>query len=151
MQDFALSRRAMVDCQVRTFDVHDLPVLAAMEAVPRERFVSPGRESLAYLDQDTPVFDGIAGAERRFMLKPMVIGRLLQGLEVERGEKALDVACGLGYASAILARLGCAVVGLEFEPGRRGRGAGSPRFAWRRRRDHGVRSARRRLPARRAL
>ena len=101
MQDFALSRRAMVDCQVRTFDVHDLPVLAAMEAVPRERFVSPGRESLAYLDQDTPVFDGIAGAERRFMLKPMVIGRLLQGLEVERGEKALDVACGLGYASAI--------------------------------------------------
>jgi protein-L-isoaspartate(D-aspartate) O-methyltransferase len=116
MQDFALSRRAMVDCQVRTFDVHDLPVLAAMEAVPRERFVSPGRESLAYLDQDTPVFDGIGGAERRFMLKPMVIGRLLQGLEVERGEKALDVACGLGYASAILARLGCAVVGLESSP-----------------------------------
>ena len=113
MQDFALARRMMVDGQVRTFDVHALPVLAAMDAVPRERFVAAGRESLAYSDQDVPVSDGITGAERRFMLKPMVLGRLLQALDVRRGEKALDVACGLGYTSAVLAELGADVVGLE--------------------------------------
>ncbi|HEX8663946.1 MAG TPA: protein-L-isoaspartate O-methyltransferase [Beijerinckiaceae bacterium] len=113
MQDFALARRMMVDGQVRTFDVHALPVLAAMDAVPRERFVSPGRESLAYSDQDLPVSDGIAGAERRFMLKPMFIGRLLQALDVRRGEKALDVACGLGYSAALLAHLGATVAALE--------------------------------------
>jgi protein-L-isoaspartate(D-aspartate) O-methyltransferase len=113
MQDFALARRMMVDGQVRTFDVHALPVLAAMDAVPRERFVSPGRESLAYSDQDLPVSDGIAGAERRFMLKPMILGRLLQALDVRRGEKALDVACGLGYSAALLAHLGATVTALE--------------------------------------
>jgi protein-L-isoaspartate(D-aspartate) O-methyltransferase len=113
MGDFALSRRAMVDGQVRTFDVHDIPVLAAMDAVPRERFVPEGREGLAYVDQDVPVSDGNADGERRFMLKPMVVGRLLQGLALEKGDKALDVACGLGYSSALLARLGCAVTALE--------------------------------------
>jgi protein-L-isoaspartate(D-aspartate) O-methyltransferase len=113
MLDFAQARRAMVDSQLRTFDVFAIPVLAAMEAVPRERFVAPGRESLAYIDQDIPVLDGIAGAERRFMLKPMVLGRMVQALEVEPGERALDVACGLGYAAAVLARLGAQVVALE--------------------------------------
>jgi protein-L-isoaspartate(D-aspartate) O-methyltransferase len=113
MLDFAQARRAMVDCQVRTFDVFDIPVLSAMDAVPRERFVPPGREGLAYIDQDIPVSDGIAGAERRFMLKPMVLGRMLQALEVEPGEKALDVAGGLGYSAAVLARLGANVVTLE--------------------------------------
>jgi protein-L-isoaspartate(D-aspartate) O-methyltransferase len=104
MLDFAQARRAMVDCQVRTFDVFDIPVLSAMDAVPRERFVPAGREGLAYIDQDIPVSDGIAGAERRFMLKPMVLGRMLQ---------ALDVAGGLGYSAAVLARLGANVVTLE--------------------------------------
>ena len=113
MPDFALARRMMVDSQVRTFDVHALPVLAAMDAVPRERFVPAGRESLAYMDQDVPVSDGIAGAERRFMLKPMVVGRLLQALDLRKGEKALDVAAGLGYSAALLARLGAEVTALE--------------------------------------
>ncbi|HKH33085.1 MAG TPA: protein-L-isoaspartate O-methyltransferase [Beijerinckiaceae bacterium] len=113
MLDFAQARRAMVDSQLRTFDVFDIPVLAAMEAVPRERFVPPGRESLAYIDQDIPVSDGIAGAERRFMLKPMVLGRMIQALEVEAGARALDVASGLGYSAAVLARLGAHVAALE--------------------------------------
>lgn len=113
MLDFAQARRLMVDGQLRTFDVHDIPLLAAMDEMPRERFVPAGREGLAYIDQDIPVSDGIAGAERRFMLKPMILGRMIQALGVEPGDKALDVACGLGYASAVLARLGAEVVALE--------------------------------------
>lgn len=113
MLDFAQARRAMVDCQVRTFDVHDLAVLAALDSVPRERFVPEGRESLAYSDRDIAVSDGIAGAERRHMLKPMVLARMLQELAIEPGARALDVACGLGYASAVLARLGARVTALE--------------------------------------
>jgi protein-L-isoaspartate(D-aspartate) O-methyltransferase len=113
MLDFAQARRAMVDSQLRTYDVFAFPVLAAMEAVPRERFVPVGRESLAYIDQDIPVLDGLPGGERRFMLKPMVLGRMLQALAIEPGDEVLDVACGLGYSSAVLARLGAKVVALE--------------------------------------
>jgi protein-L-isoaspartate(D-aspartate) O-methyltransferase len=112
MLDFAKARRMMVDSQLRTFDVNDLAVLAAFDAVPRERFVPAGREGLAYMDQDLPVADD-AGGERRFMLAPMVLARLIQALQLRPGDKVLDVAGGLGYAAAVLARLGCAVVALE--------------------------------------
>src|SRR3712207_354416 len=47
------------------------------------------------------------------MLKAMFIGRLLQALDVAKGEKALDVASGLGYSAALLARLGATVTALE--------------------------------------
>jgi protein-L-isoaspartate(D-aspartate) O-methyltransferase len=112
MLDFAKARRMMVDSQLRTFDVNDLAVLAAFDAVPRERFVPAGREGLAYMDQDLPVADD-AGGERRFMLAPMVLARLIQALQLRPGDKVLDVAGGLGYAAAVLSRLGCAVVALE--------------------------------------
>jgi protein-L-isoaspartate(D-aspartate) O-methyltransferase len=110
MVDFAHARRTMIDSQVRTFDVNDLPLLAAMDTVPRERFVRPGWEDLAYSDQDLPLG---SGADCRTMLSPMVLGRLIQALEVEEGSRVLDVACGFGYASAIMARLGGHIVALD--------------------------------------
>jgi protein-L-isoaspartate(D-aspartate) O-methyltransferase len=113
MLDFAKARRMMVDSQLRTFDVNDLAVLTAFDEVPRERFVPPGREGLAYMDQDLPVAEGVNGAERRFMLSPMVLARMIQALDLSPGDKVLDVASGLGYSSAVLARLGCSVVALE--------------------------------------
>ena len=108
--DFAQARRMMVDSQLRTFDVNDIPLLDAMGDIARERFVLPGRESLAYIDQDLPVS---SGGERRFMLAPMVLARMIQALEIEPGMRVLDVAPGLGYSSAVLARLGATVTALE--------------------------------------
>jgi protein-L-isoaspartate(D-aspartate) O-methyltransferase len=110
MVDFAQARRMMVDSQLRTFDVNDVPLLNAMGEVPRERFVLPGRESLAYIDRDLPVS---LHPERRSMLAPMVLARMIQALEIEPGMRVLDVAAGLGYSSAVLARLGATVTALE--------------------------------------
>ena len=114
MVDFTQARRMMVDSQLRTFDVNDIPLLDAMDSVPRECFVLPGREELAYIDQDIPV-GGVD--DRRYMLSPMILGRMIQALEIGRGEKVLDVACGRGYSSAVLAELGAAVTALESDEG----------------------------------
>ena len=54
MIDFAAARRMMVDGQVRTADVTDLRLLAAMSDVPRERFVPASKAELSYLDLDLP-------------------------------------------------------------------------------------------------
>ena len=113
MLDFAQARRMMVDGQLRTFDVNDLPLLAAIDDVPRERFVHEDRVGFAYIDQDIPVSDGLDVPERRFMLAPMVLGRLIQALGIQKGDKVLDLACGLGYSSAVITRLGASVVALE--------------------------------------
>lgn len=110
MVDFAQARRIMVDGQLRTFDVNDIPLLDAMDTVPRELFVLPGREELAYIDQDVLVGDG---AERRYMLSPMILGRLVQALGIEKDDRVLDVACGRGYASAVFSELGAKVTALE--------------------------------------
>ncbi|RDI59954.1 protein-L-isoaspartate O-methyltransferase family protein [Microvirga subterranea] len=112
MVDFTQARRMMVDSQLRTFDVNDIPLLDAMDSVPRERFVLPGREELAYIDQDIPVSLGI---ERRYMLSPMIMARMIQSLGIEVGERVLDVACGRGYSSAVMAELGAQVTALESE------------------------------------
>ena len=58
MLDFAAARRMMVDSQVRTSDVTNLQLIAAMLAVPRERFVPKAAAELAYLDTDLPVGTG---------------------------------------------------------------------------------------------
>ena len=103
----------MVDCQLRTFDVTDRAVLAAMEELPRESFMPDGMAGLAYLDRNVPL-PGKDGAG--IMLQPMVVGRLVQALSIEAGAAVLDVGSGLGYAAALLARLGARVVALEADP-----------------------------------
>jgi protein-L-isoaspartate(D-aspartate) O-methyltransferase len=107
MFDTAAARRMMVDCQVRTADVTNLDLIGAMLDVPRELFVPEGLADRAYLDSDIAVGDG------RFLLKPMVLAKLIQAGQLEPADRVLDVACGTGYSSAILARLAGPVVALE--------------------------------------
>ena len=118
MLDFAEARRNMVDNQVRTFDVTDRAVLAAMDEVPRERFVPADALSLAYLDRAIDLRS--TGDDHRVMLPPMVLARMLQALAIEAGKRVLDVGGGLGYSAALLVRLGAEVVTLE-EDGSRAR------------------------------
>jgi len=52
MTDFALARRNMVESQIRTNDVTDRRLIAALLEVPRERFVPAAMRGLAYIDED---------------------------------------------------------------------------------------------------
>lgn len=113
MDGFSQARRMMVDGQIRTNDVTDRRILAAFESVPRERFLPPELSSLAYIDRDLPVTAAGPGSPSRFLLKPMVLARLVQAAEIKPGDCVLDVGCATGYASAILADLGADVVALE--------------------------------------
>jgi protein-L-isoaspartate(D-aspartate) O-methyltransferase len=107
MFDSARARRNMVDGQVRTADVTDPELIAALLDVPRERFVPAGFETQAYVDGE------IAIAPGRALPRPMVLARLLQAARVCERDHVLDVGCGLGYSAAVLARLAGAVVALE--------------------------------------
>jgi protein-L-isoaspartate(D-aspartate) O-methyltransferase len=115
MIDFATARRMMVDGQVRTSDVTDLRLVAAMLEVPRERFVPESKAGLAYLDFDIAVTPE-AGGEARHLLKPMVLAKLLEAADVQDTDDVLDVGCATGYSAAVLARLAHSVVALEQDP-----------------------------------
>ena len=107
MFDTATARRMMVDGQVRTADVTNLDLIAAMLAVPREQFVPPSLAGQAYRDSDIPLGAG------RALLKPMVLAKLIQGAQVNPTDHVLDVGCGTGYSSAVLSHLVRSVVALE--------------------------------------
>ena len=107
MFDAANARRLMVEGQVRTADVNDADLLDAMATVPRERFLPPSLAPLAYLDSDIEIAKG------RALLRPMVFAKLIQAARLRDGDRVLDVACGTGYSSAVLARMAGSVVALE--------------------------------------
>ncbi len=109
-------RVAMVESQVCPNEVTEPRLLAAMRALPRERFVPQARKGLAYMDEDIEVLPSRDGAPARFLLSPMIQARLIQLAEIEPQDTVLDVGCAAGYSTAVLARLGARVVGLEPEP-----------------------------------
>jgi protein-L-isoaspartate(D-aspartate) O-methyltransferase len=107
MFDSARARRNMVDGQVRTTDVTNPDLIAALLEVPRERFVPAALEAQAYLDGEIAIGSG------RALPRPMVLARLIQAARVSEHDYVLDVGCGLGYSAAVLARLAGSVVALE--------------------------------------
>jgi len=115
MTDFAAARRMMVDSQVRTSDVTDPRIIAAMLELPRERFVLQTKADLAYLDFDVPVTQAQHGKPARRLLKPMVLAKLVQAAALRASDHVLDVGCSSGYSSALLARLAHSVTALEEE------------------------------------
>jgi protein-L-isoaspartate(D-aspartate) O-methyltransferase len=123
--DFATARRAMVDGQVRTSDVTNLALITAMLEVPRERFVPEGMVALAYLDRDLRL-DGGTGTgapatASRWLIKPVVLARLIQAADPGPQDRVLVVGCGTGYSAAVLGRLAGSVVALEADESLAGR------------------------------
>jgi protein-L-isoaspartate(D-aspartate) O-methyltransferase len=113
MVDFGTARRAMVDGQVRTNDVTHLGLIAAMLEIPRERFVPEGRAALAYLDRDVLIADATATEPARYLMKPMVLARLIQAADPSPQDRVLVLGAGSGYAAAVMSRLVTEVIALE--------------------------------------
>jgi protein-L-isoaspartate(D-aspartate) O-methyltransferase len=107
MADFETLRRKMVDNQLRTSNVTDRRLLAAMGEVPRERFVPEARQGLAYADVVHQLGAG------RALSSPAPFAKLLQLAEIAHTDRVLDVGAGTGYTTAVLARLGSEVTALE--------------------------------------
>jgi protein-L-isoaspartate(D-aspartate) O-methyltransferase len=112
MSGFVTARQKMVDGQVRPSDVTDIRILDAMLAVPREAFVPASQRALAYLDIDLDVG---AGA-KRFLIKPLVTGKMLQAAEIKEGDKVLVAGTAAGYTAAVVARLAGQVFATESDP-----------------------------------
>lgn len=113
MMDFGTARRAMVDGQVRTSDVTHLGLIAAMLEIPREAFVPASRAALAYLDRDVVTADASATEPARYMIKPMVLARLIQAADPTPQDRVLVIGAGTGYSAAVLSRLAAEVTALE--------------------------------------
>lgn len=97
----------MVEVQLRQRGISDARVLAAMAAVPRDRFVDRAWEEQAYGDEPLPIGFG------QTISQPYMVALICQLLEVGPGARVLDVGAGSGYQAAVLAELGGRVEAIE--------------------------------------
>jgi len=111
MPDFTTLRTMMVDTQVRPSDVTKFPIIDAMLDVPREDFVPDTARDVAYAGAPIEI------AAHRVVLEARTFAKMLDALDIRQDELVLHVGAGLGYGSAILARLAEAVVALEEDEG----------------------------------
>lgn len=115
MVNFALQRKNMVESQVRPADVVDRRIIRAMLEIPRELFVPEDVRPLAYSDREVRITPR-AETRARYLMAPSVHARLIQFLELGESDIVLEVGCGTGYGSAVMAKLAQTVVGLEADP-----------------------------------
>ena len=111
MTDFSNRRTMMVDTQVRPSDVTKFPIIEAMLTIPREAYVPAAAREAAYMGENLTIAAG------RVMLEPRTLAKMLDALDIQPTDVVLDVGCGLGYSSAVMARFADAVVAVESDAG----------------------------------
>ena len=97
----------MVEVDLAGRDIVDPRVLAAMQRVPRHLFVNDAQVGQAYEDRALPIGRG------QTISQPYIVAFTAQALAVAPGDRILEVGTGSGYAAAVLAEMGAAVVTVE--------------------------------------
>jgi protein-L-isoaspartate(D-aspartate) O-methyltransferase len=105
--DYAKARIAMVEGQVRVNDVTDQRVIAAFASVPREIYAPKSAAARVYADMDLDLGNG------RYLMRARDLAKMLEALKIRESDVALEIACGRGYASALLGTLCESVVAID--------------------------------------
>ncbi|MBI4007890.1 MAG: protein-L-isoaspartate(D-aspartate) O-methyltransferase [Planctomycetes bacterium] len=108
--NFSEARKAMVEDQLRLRDITDERVLAAMEKVPRHRFLPIELWDRAYDDTPLPIGDG------QTVSQPYMVAFMTQALMLKENDKVLEVGTGSGYQAAVLAEIIEHVYTIEVRP-----------------------------------
>jgi protein-L-isoaspartate(D-aspartate) O-methyltransferase len=106
---WAAQRRAMVE-RLRQRGITQPEVLAAMEKVPRHLFVPESLRSQAYADEVLSLGSG------RTIYEPHVVALMTSLLDLQKGDRVLEVGTGSGYHAAVLARMAREVYSVEIVP-----------------------------------
>ena len=106
--DFGAARAELIKHLSK--EVRDKRVLEAMARIPRERFVPPHEQHLAYEDRPLPIGLG------QTISQPFIVALMTQALELRGHEKVLEIGTGSGYQAAILAELARIVITIERLP-----------------------------------
>ena len=98
-QLFATERRRMVEEQLKGRGITDTAVLAAMNTVPRERFVLSAYRDIAYEDRALPILAG------QTISQPYIVAYMLSALQLRPDDRVLEIGTGSGYEAAVLSRI----------------------------------------------
>jgi len=92
---------------LRRRGISNQAVLRAMDAVPREHFVTPGLVDRAYADQALPIACG------QTISQPYVVAYMTDLLDTGPKHRVLEIGTGSGYQAAVLSRIAREVISVE--------------------------------------
>ena len=98
-KQWADKRNKMVRSTIESRGVNDSRVLEAMRSVPRHEFVPRDKKRLAYSDQPLPIGYG------QTISQPYIVAYMTEVLNLDPGEKVLEIGTGSGYQAAVLAEI----------------------------------------------
>ncbi len=101
--DVTAARERMVERLQRSGYVSRASTLEALRTVPREQFIPEHNRENAYRDRPQPIGDG------QTISAPHMVGKMVDLLELETGDRVLEIGTGCGYHAAVVAE----VVGAE--------------------------------------
>jgi protein-L-isoaspartate(D-aspartate) O-methyltransferase len=104
---FDAERQRMVERQIAARGVSDPRVLAAMQKVPRHRFIPSHLWDQAYGDYPLPI------GEDQTISQPYIVALMSEMLELQEMDKVLEIGTGSGYQAAILAELAVQVYTID--------------------------------------
>lgn len=104
-QQLQFQRARLLDSLRR--ELRDERVVGAIAAVPREAFVPGELRGQAYDDRALPIGEG------QTISQPLMVGLMIQALDPQPNDRALEVGTGSGYAAAVLSKLVRQVVTVE--------------------------------------
>src|SRR6184192_1841270 len=107
MADLRQARSEMVAHQILERGVRSDAVARAMREVPREAFIGADMQEFAYADSPLPIGEG------QTISQPYIVAYMIDALELEGGEKVLEIGTGSGYAAAVLSRIAGDVYTIE--------------------------------------
>lgn len=93
--------------QQLAYEIRDQKVLEVMGRVPRELFIPPSSQHLAYENTPLPI------EMEQTISQPLIVALMTQALALKGREKVLEVGTGSGYQAAILCELARWVVTVE--------------------------------------
>ena len=99
MKHYAEQRNRMVANQIMARGVRDERVLEAMRRVRRHAFIPPDERDMAYDDMPLPIAGG------QTISQPYIVAYMVEALDLQPGEKVLEIGAGSGYAAAVLAEI----------------------------------------------
>lgn len=97
----------MVRTQILSRGITQPEILDAMKKVPRHLFVPESAVPMAYEDCALPVSDG------QTISQPYMVARMTELLDVQKGDRVLEIGTGSGYQAAVLAEIGVELVSVE--------------------------------------
>lgn len=87
--------------------INDENVLAAIEKIPRHLFIDSSFSDHAYQDKAFPI------AANQTISQPYTVAFQTQTLQIQSGDKVLEIGTGSGYQTAVLLELGAEVYTIE--------------------------------------